>query len=402
MTRVQSFADLAQSSLARLDGWLVQNGWAGYDPYDVKGLSFFLKPGGRATRAMRRLILVAEGRFPRMARRVFRPEPRINAKAMGLFAEGYRQLYAVTRQGHYLERATEALRWLEAHPSQGYSGFCWGYPFDWQSRILIPRGTPSSVVTATVGHAFWGFYRMTGEREYLDICQSICDFFVHDLNVERFDDRRICFSYTPLDRFHVHNANLFVAEYLIRVGMEVGREDHVSLGRQAVEYALSEQNPDGSIYYWGRDQSDKCQVDHYHSGFEIRSLYEIWRHSQDARIGEALRAYYAFYRERLFVDRRIPKMTPRRRYPVNIHSCAEAILCHSTLAPEFPQALEYLTGCVPWIVKNMQHPDGWFIYMIRSLGVVPWRVKIPYIRWGQAWMLRALAACTAAAASEAL
>jgi hypothetical protein len=85
-------------------------------------------------------------------------------------------------------------------------------------------------------------------------------------------------------------------------------------------------------------------------------------------------------------------MTPKAFYPINIHSCAEAILCHSTLAPDFPEALDFLVKFVPWTLATMQHPEGWFIYMVRNIrGGLDWKLKIPYIRWGQAWMLRALA-----------
>jgi hypothetical protein len=401
MTTKRELAGLAQASALRLDKWLGQNGWAGYDPYDFKGLPVLVNARGRAGNLARRLILAIEGWFPGAARKLTGVRPSVNAKAMGLFAEGYRQLYTVTGDERDLRRATEALDWLESNRSQGYSGACWGYPFDWRSRILIPRGTPSSVVTATVGHAFWGFYRLTGETGYLDVCQDICEFFVRDLRIDRLGGGRICFSYTPLDNLHVHNANLFVSEFLVRTGLAVGRDDYVGLGMQAAAYALSEQNDDGSICYWGRDQAEACTVDHYHSGFEVRCLYGLWKHTQEASIARALQAYYAFYGEHFFLDGRVPKMTPQRLYPVNIHSCAEAILCHSTLAPDFGQAWDYLAGCVPWIVDRMQHRRGWFIYMIRRLGgIVPWRVEIPYIRWGQAWMLRALAACLAAAGRD--
>jgi len=39
----------------------------------------------------------------------------------------------------------------------------------------------------------------------------------------------------------------------------------------------------------------------------------------------------------------------------------------------------------------MQTKEGWFIYMILNIKGVRRKVKIPYIRWGQAWMMRALA-----------
>jgi len=381
-----------RQSIARLDGWLAGNGWAGYDPYDLPGQAAFIRPAGRPARLLRRLVLRAGFYFPRALRRLFRVPPAVNAKGMGLLAEGYRLLYEAAGEERHLRRAQEALAWLEANPSPGYAGLCWGYPFDWQSRVLIPRGTPSSVVSATVGHSFWGFYRMTGERRYLDACRSICEFFLHDLHVDRFDGGQICFSYTPVDTFHVHNANLFAADFLVRVGLAAHEDRYVDHGMQAAAYTLGQQNADGSICYWSRDQEPTCRVDHYHSGFEIRCLHGVWQATADARVRRALEAYYAFYRERLFQGA-VPKMTPAQLYPVDIHSCAEAILCPTTLAPDFPQAWDGLRRTVPWILREMQQREGWFIYrIVRLPGGVRFRIRIPYIRWGQAWMLRSLAA----------
>jgi len=383
--------ELVRCSIERLDQWLTRNGWAGYDPYDLKGLPFFTKNNPSLfEKALRKAVWKLEPFAPCLLRIIFRVKKEINPKAMGLFADAYLTLYLATGKPYYLSKAEEAIQWLDKNYSKGYSGKCWGYPFDWQSRIFIPRGTPSSVVSATVGNAYWSFYKLTGERRYLATCESICNFFTNDLNIDRLGSEKVCFSYTPLDNFHVHNANLFVAEFLIKVGKEVGNEKFIDQGLNAVNYTLSEQNPDGSICYWGRDQSDKCHIDHYHSGFEIRSLYSIWKLTREERIRKAVKQYYRFYLANLFENKTIPKLTPENKYPINIHACAEALLCNATLAPDFPEGREYLANATRWIVENMQDKTGYFYYMIRRSKGIERKVKIPYIRWGQAWMLKGL------------
>jgi hypothetical protein len=39
-----------------------------------------------------------------------------------------------------------------------------------------------------------------------------------------------------------------------------------------------------------------------------------------------------------------------------------------------------------WTIQNLQDPSGFFHYQIRRF----FRNRIPYMRWGQAWMQRAL------------
>ncbi len=388
---MSELTELVCKSIEQLDNWLSCNGWAGYDPYDLKGSPLFIKNNpGIFEKVIIKTTIKAESFKPLLLRRIFRVKKTINAKAMGLFADGYLNLYQATQKRYYLEKAEEAIQWLGENYSVGYSGKSWGYPFDWHSRVFIPKGTPSSVVSATVGNAYWNFYKTANEKKYLKTCTNICNFFVQDLNIDQIDKNMLCFSYTPLDNFHVHNANLFVAEFLIRVGKEIGKEQFIDMGLKAVNYALSEQNEDGSLCYWGKDQDNQCHIDHYHSGFEIRCLYSIWKYTMDERIYQAVERYYRFYLTYLFENQTIPKLTPQSKYPVNIHACAEALLCNATLSPDFPEAIDYLANTARWVIKTMQDETGCFYYMIRELRGIKWKIKTPYIRWGQAWMLKAL------------
>jgi rhamnogalacturonyl hydrolase YesR len=393
-------------SITRLDGWITVNGWAGYDPYDVRGHPLVLKLScnrnqNRASRLIKGGLLLTIEAFPRASRRLLRVRKETNAKAMGLFASAYLKLYEHVKEEAYLKKAYECLKWLEENKSEGYAGDCWGYPFDWQTLVLIPKRTPSAVVSSICGDAFWDFYEFIGDKKYLDVCQSICQFLINSLNIDYVDDNRICFSYTPIDRFHVHNANLFAAEFLIRVGKESNNEEFYQHGIKALNYSLNAQNKDGSFYYWALSEKDIYNIsdstlkniDHYHTGFVLRSLYSIHKSTGDKRVLEALSKGYQLYRDRLFADKRVPKLKPDSTYPINVHSCAEAVLCMSTLSNVFPDALEYAQNAFLWAKENMQTKEGWFIYMILNIGGGRRKVKIPYIRWGQAWMMRAMSQC---------
>jgi len=386
-----SIDNIVKDSIARFVNWQEKYGWAGYDPYDIKEIPFFIKQNPSFfEKALRKGFYKIETFAPLFLRRLFNIKKVVNAKAMGLFADGYLNLYKATQKDMYLTRAQQALDWLSNNYSKGYSGMCWGYPFDWQSKVFISKGTPSSVVSSTVGNAYWAFYKLTNNNKYLDVCKSICEFFTNDLNIDEIDDNKICFSYTPIDNFHVNNANLFVAEFLIRVGKEMKNQEYINYGLKAVNYSLGEQNRDGSICYWGKDQDNECRIDHYHSGFEIRSLYSIWKLTSDEKIYKAVSKYYKFYLNNLFKNKTIPKITPKTIYPINIHSCAEAILCNSLLKDNFFEGKKHLENSTKWIIENMQTREGWFIYKIEKIKGIKYKVNIPYIRWGQAWMLRAL------------
>lgn len=408
----------------KLNRWIECNGWAGFDRWDIWGHPLILRLLSLPTNALitqkvfRRLMFGMISRMPLTTRRILGVKKEINAKAMGLFAIGYLNLYKALKERGCLEKAEECLGWLIRNSSPGYTGYCWGYPFHWQSRVFIPKGTPSGVVTSVVGNAFWSYYQMTDERKYLDICKSICDFFINDLNKHWIGGDKLCFSYTPVDYFRVHNANLFVADFLIKVGSTLNLNKYIEYGEKALNYSLSEQNHDGSFYYWGLPDNNSSRyippppeilytIDHYHTGFVLRALYSIHQVTQNSRLLEALKKGYDYYIKNLFEDGVIPKLLPGEKYPIDIHSCSEAILAPSILSDIFPGAFDIAMKAARWTIENMQDDKGFFYYQIlpeRRILVFRDRTKIktPYVRWGQAWMFYALSVLLYKATRETL
>lgn len=398
-------------SIISLDAWLDDHGWAGYDPYDLKGTKLYLGLMGQGAdaslpaRALWKGLVFLEDQAPGWTRKILGVKKQINPKAMGLFARGYLDLYQTTKKGVFKEKAHNCLDWLLENPSKGHSGFGWGYPFDWQSVIFIPRETPSAVVSSLVGDAFWRAFEVFGDQRYLDVCDGICQFFLDDLNKAEMEDGVVCFSYTPLDDFQVHNANLFVAEFLTRVGLKLDQKEYQEWGQRAANFALQEQNPDGSLFYWGKAQNHHSpdHIDHYHSGFEIRLLHKLWKWTGDPRYFQAAERYFNFYCQNLISwngDLARPKMKPDALYPIDVHACAESLLLNATLAEDFGEARRLLPALTAWILANMQTDTGWFIYRIQEGRDKQRRVEIPFMRWGQAWMLRALASAYGVMTSE--
>ena len=95
-----------------------------------------------------------------------------------------------------------------------------------------------------------------------------------------------------------------------------------------------------------------------------------------------------------FLDRAIlprngwPKYFPNRLYPADVHSVARGdrrrwLNC----AAAFPGRLELAEQIADWAMKNMRSAAGFFYYQRRRF----FTVRIPYMRWSEAWMMYALA-----------
>jgi len=382
------------NSLNLFTSWLDNNGWMGYDPYDIKANKFIINITRLSNQhkifvPLREFIFELSYTFPVTTRKLLAIKPSINAKAMGLFALAYLDLYKSSKNNAYLEKGHESLQWLIDNKIEENGGIGWGYPFNWQSTKRIPKHTPNGIVTTVAGDAFWNYYKHTGDKTYLDYCIKIAR-FLNSLPVDSYDGN-ICFSYTPLFINHVHNLNLFVAEYLIRVGQEVNNQEWVDRGNSAVSYTIKSQLPNGAFDYNGPPEKPQNFIDNYHTGFVLRMLHSTMLLTGREDVKESLTKCYNHYIENFF-DNGIPKLKPHQKYRIDIHSSAESINCLSELSVTFPDSIDIANKVLNWTLDNLQDKKGFFYYGILKSRFTrtPFKSKIPYIRWGQAWMLKAL------------
>src|SRR5881296_2767597 len=87
---------MASKACSRLESWLVLNGWAGYDPYDIRGTGWYLslaQSGSLPSRAIRKAPFWLIHRFPLAARKLTRTRKMINPKGMGLFTSAFCRLF---------------------------------------------------------------------------------------------------------------------------------------------------------------------------------------------------------------------------------------------------------------------------------------------------------------------
>jgi hypothetical protein len=304
-----------------------------------------------------------------------------NPKGIGLFLWGYSKLYALTKQRRYLERADYLLDMLEQLRSRGYSGHCWGYNFDWQSRTFLrPAGTPTIVNTAFIGHALLDCYELTGRPKALDMAIPIKDFILNDLHRTLLDGT-FCFSYTPRDTEAVHNANLLGASILSRL-MRYCDDDRLAPAVLAsMAYSMRHQHDDGSWFY--ADTSIQQWIDSFHTGFNLQAI----RYILDAGLAPEYRAAYhkgvEYYAAHFFLPDGTPKYYHDRIYPIDIHSPAQAICFFCREGQRYQDLADRI---VHWMLQNMYSGKGRF-YFRKGRFLTN---RIPYMRWSEAWAFHAL------------
>jgi hypothetical protein len=236
------------------------------------------------------------------------------------------------------------------------------------------------VNSAFIGHALLDASALPGLEEARDMALSIGDFIAKDLNRHE-EDGTVCFSYTPIDRYFVHNANLLGASLLARIYGETGREDLLDLAKKSLAYSMKYQHPDGSWFY---SEWEKAHwVDSYHTGFNLQAIKYFLDAGLETQYQAAFDKGVAFYRDNFFLPDGTPKYYHDKTYPIDIHSPAQAIAFFSGMGAEFDELVERELG---WMLNKMLSSQGYFYFQRTKY----FTSRISYMRWTQSWVFHAL------------
>ena len=378
--------------LRNLETFVEGQDFSGWDPYD--GLnSQFLKALTLKRKWLRIVAIQVMKRSPVNLRSLLGVPRGRNPKAIGILVRAYLLRYKQTNRQIYLDRARRLLDWLVECSSPGFSGYAWGYNFDWQSRVFyIPMGVPTVVNTAFIAHAFLDAYSIFKERNYLDVARSACDFILNDLNRTLTDahsnSKCFCFSYSPVDKTCSHNANLLAAELLARV-YSLTKEKHLcEYAKKSAEFTIARQNSDGSWCY-GLSARQRF-IDSFHTGFVLVSLSHLSTYldqRDDTRIRQNLLKGYGFYKRSFWENDGCPRYYHDKKYPIDLHCSAQGIITFLRFSEADDRGGILANKIADWAIKNMWDAQGGYFHFQKTRYYTN---KIPYLRWPNAWMYYAL------------
>ena len=376
-----------ETVLEQLIAHIEKKEYKGYDPYDAMNLVLPWKILGRKIPV---IFIQFFKRLPVNLRPYLGMKPGYNPKAMGLFLHAFVILFRKTGKEEFLKRAQFLFGWLCENASRDYKGSSWGYDFQWISPIRnLPAFAPSAVVTAFICRGVYAYYQATNDPKAKHILLTAAEFISSELpKVE--DNTGICFSYTPMQEEICYNASLLAAEVLYYANTFLEDESLSNQIVAAVNFVLSRQKPDGSWYYsQSLDmRTERRQID-FHQGFILESLH-ILREcpGMDRRqCNNAIRGGLAFYRFQQFHDNGQAKYRLPKSYPVDIHHVAQGVLTFTRLSEYDPSYLIFSRQIASWAILHMFASKHYFYYRKYKY----FRNRIDYMRWGQAWMLLALA-----------
>jgi hypothetical protein len=314
-----------------------------------------------------------------------------NPKGLSLFARALLARHRMTGSAADAAQARELLDWLMAHPSAGFEGLCWGYPYPWQDvGFFAPRDFPNRVVTSFVGQALLDGYETLRDDRYLDAAARAVSFLLGAPKTLLEDDDRRCVSYVPDPAINwiVMDVSALSGALAARVGAITGDGDLIREGGRLVRYVVSKQTDYGAWFYSDPPSASHITHDNYHTGFILDAILGYGLAAGSSEFDDAYRRGIEFYEQKLFEPSGAARFMNDRLYPIDIHGCAQGIITFSLQQRHFGTGGATAARVLRWTVDNMwDSSTGWFYYQRRR----GYRTSIRELRWCQGWMSWALA-----------
>jgi hypothetical protein len=371
---------LFQAAYDQLFSWCQQRDFAGHDPFDALNSRLFQATPLAQSRNARFIWTQVVKRSPADPRALIRVPAERNAKGIALFTLAQIATNRRLKTTESEAAVRDFLSGLLSMKIDGYSGACWGYNFDWQSRnFFAPRNTPTIVPTAFAARALIE----AGSQD--DEARSVCEFILKDLPRPIDTESEVCFSYAPNTNTRIFNASLLAAEVLANVGAQTGEQELIDYADRAARYIVNNQQPDGSWWY-GTDPKQSW-IDNFHTAYVLFSLKRIIDvSSRRDEFQPALERGYRYWKNTFFLADGWPKYYDHDLYPADAHAAASAIVTFLECRELDNDALRLAQTVATWTIQNLRDSRGFFYYQRRRF----YTVRKPYMRWTQAWMLYAL------------
>jgi hypothetical protein len=378
------FVDQLTRSISTVSSWMKQRQYSGYDPFDLLNSPLFAARWPRRVPFSVAIRLFGSRLAGTTLRQLLRVQPGVNTKALGLALAGYCDLAQCSRLSNqepfFLKSRLREMR------SPGEQYFCWGYNFDSVAlrSTTLAAGKPNIIATLFCANALLDMAEVFGDGEAEAMGQSVGKFIDHRLNRYIACEGEICFSYSPEDRTHVYNTSALTGAFLARLAHRTTNSEYFDLSTAAIRYILSTQRADGSWFYG--DRRRQRWIDSFHTGYILTALDAYRTFTGDPFVSNAISSGYGYFKRHFLRNDGAVAYYHNSLYPIDIHACAQAIITLCDLRGEDAGALPLAVNVAQWTLAKMQHSDGHFAYQRHRL----WTNNTGYMRWGQAWMFRAM------------
>lgn len=380
-------------SIESLYQWVKDQNYCGWDPYDALNSKLITKLCLGSPNL--EILATQLNKYSIVNfRPLLRVEKGIDVKGMALFAQAYSKMCTLTNDENYKDDLLNCMSFLKEKSLVSVYGYdCWaGHYYNYRSadkNILSPN-IPDVITTSNVMKAAVESYPILKRDDLIEIAKGGYEFLINSL-LEKSQDGHFYLKYNPLsDDKIVINASAEGLSAICKLMQLYNDKNMRKTAYNLADFLLNSQNADGSwIYSKYNNGKVRTQLD-FHQGFIVDSLLEYFRFAdsnQKEGIISSIENGSKFYKEKQFFEDGRCHFRYPREYPIDIHNQAQGIITFSKLTHFSNKFSGFSTKIALWTIFNMRDSDGYFYYQKHRL----FKNEIPHMRWGQSWMMLALA-----------
>lgn len=368
--------------------WARQHNFTGYSKFDALNSPLLRGLAGKS-RFLRAGFVFGVSRSPVNIRPLLFVRKKQNPKGLGLFARAYFNMFEITGDESFKDQGLRLLDiLLDLSRRDDYSGHCWGYDHPWQNvAFFIPAYEPNCVVTCTAGEAFLQAYHLTGNNDYLGVCESVAEFILKDLKQIDVGPDMLCCSYDLKSSWKVINVNAMASAFLAKMYGITQKDEYKEVSQKMMRWVISQKTDYHAWYYTDPPGASRITHDNYHTGFVLDSIQDYLEVFSNTEIEQARLDGLEFYKSKLFTDNYAPKWMYDRTYPHDIHGAAQGIITFSRAAAKDPSCRDIARGILEWTLRNLYELKTRRFYYQKSKA---WTKRLTLMRWSQAWMCYAI------------
>lgn len=376
-------------SFLKLKSYCESENFKGWDPYDGMNSKVFQATPIKHWKLARMIWIQGLKKSPINLRKAFLVPKGYNAKGIGLFLTSYCNLYKIAEKGdttfgtkdEVLEKINSLSNLLLELQNKEYSGACWGYNFDWQSRaFFLPKNTPTVVATSFAAEALLNAYECTHNKIYLNTALSSAEFILKDLNRIEREDNLYMFSYSPLDNRAVYNATLLGTRILSHIYFYTRNEEHKEAAFISAKAVCLTQKENGAFPH--SDQVGEKWRDNFHTGFKIESLATYQKYCNDSSFNSNIEIGFNYWIENFFLPDGTAKYFDNNTYPIDLH-CAAQSMPTMFKTGKLKNNQDLAKKIISLAIREMQNKRKGYFYFQKTKHFLN---KTSFMRWPNAWM----------------
>lgn len=355
----------------------------GYDPFDGLNSPLISRTLLGRSRVVRLIWVQFFKRSPINFRKIVGIKKSENPQALAIFLSSYCHLYNAEKNPEHLTTIEFLAQKIIDSQKKGWSGACWGYPFDWQARAFFQsKNTPLVIPTNYCFNALLDAYEVTRNDTYKDTALTSAEFVINDLNRTE-KDNSICFSYSPTDKSVVYNASLMAGQILARSYYYNNNSLYKETALASVKFCINQQKANGS---WSYGQSSFHQwIDSFHTAYNLICLTDYANYCNDNQFSTQIERGLRYYLDTFFDKDGFSKYYSDTKYPLDINNAAQLLILlgKMNILDKFENLIDLV---MKFTIDKLQNEKGWFHYQINQL----FTNRIIYLRWSNSWMFYAL------------